>query len=128
MDRESNRKKWRVAFFAFLVLVLVLSVLAYNRIIPVNVRWIPYYDKIGHFILLGLASYLGYRATGRRHLVYFGVHVPSAPMLVMLLSLADEGLQAVTPYRNFSVLDLAANLGGVLFFYWIDRIWLDESR
>jgi VanZ family protein len=67
-----------------------------------------------HFFLLGAASYLSHRALGGRALA--ALPIPLGPLIVAAVAVADECTQALVPWRNFSALDMIANLAGVLLF------------
>lgn len=102
---------------------MTIIVAAYARLIPVQVAAFPLYDKLGHAVLLGTASFLGHRATGRKHVRLGRWAVPLAPLLVALAAFAEECLQAFSPYRTFSMLDYACDLIGIVLFYVADRAW-----
>ncbi len=55
---------WVLGFSLYFIVLLTIIGLAYLGIVPVKVSVIPFYDTIGHFILLGSASYLGHKALG----------------------------------------------------------------
>jgi uncharacterized membrane protein YoaT (DUF817 family) len=89
--------------------------------IPVKIKFIPFYDTLGHFILYGITAYLAHRALERKIVSYLGLNIPLGSLIISCFALVEESLQLLSPYRTFSLLDLTANLCGIILFYWIDR-------
>lgn len=112
-------RNWVIAFGLYFIVLLGIIGLAYLGILPVKVSAIPFYDTIGHFILLGSASYLGHKALGGQMMKIwpFPVIVPIAPIVVSLFAAVDESLQALSPLRTSSLSDMTANLVGIWVFY-----------
>jgi VanZ family protein len=112
---------WVIAFGIYFLILLVIIVLAYQGILPVKLSAIPFYDTLGHFILLGSASYLGHKAIGRQVLKIWHrpFTLPLAPLLLSVFAAVDESLQALSPLRTCSLSDMSANLIGIWFFYYV---------
>lgn len=98
---------------------MAICVSAYLKILPVKSSTIPFYDTIGHFILIGLASFFSHLAMKKRKITIGTFLLPLAPLLVSIFTLIEEVLQNLSPYRTFSLSDLAADLVGIIFFYWL---------
>jgi hypothetical protein len=113
---EPERRFWRRAFGAYLVVIGAISTSAYLKIIPPWIAVIPYFDAAAHFILLGLASYLSHRALAGRRIALGSLRVPLGPLVVGSVAVVDECVQAFVPWRTFSALDMAGNLAGVVVF------------
>ena len=94
----------------------MISVCAYLKILPPQ---LAVYDKLGHFILLGFASFLSHQALGRRMVGAIAFLIPLGPLLVTFFSLIDECLQILSSARSFSLIDLGANWIGIWVFYWL---------
>ena len=66
-------KKWAIILLGYFLLLITLSFLAYNRMIPSIIAKIPYYDDIGHFVLFMVAIHPHFNhlvdtcCGGRRH-------------------------------------------------------------
>lgn len=112
-------KVWVVTFWIYFAILMAISISAYLKILPVKSSIIPFYDTIGHFILIGLATFFAHLALKKRKIRILAARVPLAPLLVSFFTLADEILQTLSPYRTFSMSDLAADLVGISFFYWL---------
>jgi VanZ family protein len=112
LPSDDDRRFWKRAFGAYLVVIGAISGAAYLRILPRWIAVIPYFDAGAHFILLGLASYLSHRALGGRRIG----RLPLGPLVVGAVAVTDEIVQAFVPWRTFSALDMVGNLGGVVLF------------
>jgi polysaccharide biosynthesis protein VpsQ len=112
-------RNWVIAFGLYFIVLLTIIGLAYRGILPVNLPALPFYDTLGHFILLGSASYLGHKALGGQMMKLWplAVTVPLAPIIVTVFAIADESLQALSPLRTSSLSDMTANLVGIWLFY-----------
>lgn len=111
-----SRRLWVAVFTCYLVVIATISASAYLRLIPGYIFTIPFYDTGMHFFLLGGASYLCHRALGGRRVAIASLLVPLGPLVVGAVSVTDECVQALVPWRSFSGLDMAANLAGVVLF------------
>lgn len=108
---------------------MAISISAYLRIIPVKSSIFPYYDTIGHFVLLGIATFLGHLALRKRKIYLSRLSIPLAPILVVICCIIDELLQSLSPYRTASFSDLAADLVGIMVFYWLaEQVNLKPSK
>ena len=116
-----SNQRWVLGFILYFVILLTIFVFAYLGIVPVKISAIPFYDTIGHFILLGFASYLGHKALGNRMINIWSrcMSLPLAPILISIFALLEQSLQLLSPLRSSTLSDLAANLIGIWFFYWL---------
>lgn len=112
-------RNWVIAFGIYFVVLLTIIGLAYLGILPVKLAAIPFYDTLGHFILLGTASYLGHKALEGQMIKVWRcpLTLPLAPILVTIFAIVDESLQALSPLRTSSLSDMTANLVGIWVFY-----------
>jgi VanZ family protein len=86
-------------------------------------------DKLAHFILYGTASFLGHRATNRRHLRQPGCPIPVFPALFTLFTLGEEIVQQFSPNRTLDLIDLLASFAGIAVGYWLaERRWVASSK
>ena len=120
---KSCNKGWVFAFWFYFAILATISLSAYMRILPVKSSTIPFYDTIGHFVLIGLAAFFGHLALNKRKIEVFKLAVPVAPVLTGICSIIDELLQRLSPYRTFDLTDLAADFVGILFFYLLAERW-----
>lgn len=116
-----HRRRWIAAFWGYIAVLATISLAAYLRLLPreTGPLSLPHVDTVLHFMFLGGASYLSHRALGGRRDQVGRFAVPIGPFIVALVSVADECFQAFVPVRTFSLLDMAANLSGVVTFGWL---------
>lgn len=112
---------WAIAFCLYLLVLTLITVSAYLKLLPTELSAIPAYDTLGHFFLLGIASYLSHMAL-RGRVFYLGqLSLPLGPTLVGAIVIVDEILQGLSPNRTVSVTDVAASFSGILLFYRLAR-------
>ncbi|MEA5570949.1 VanZ family protein [Calothrix sp. UHCC 0171] len=110
---------WVTAFWFYLGILLAISMSAYLKIIPTEIAQVPYYDTILHFLLLGIAAYLSHLALNKRQLHILNTALPLAPVIVFLFCIIDEIIQKYTPHRSADIIDLAADICGIILFTWL---------
>jgi len=82
----------------------------------------PPYDKLGHFVLYGIASFLCHRATGKKKMNLFNYSIPFGPTIFTIFTAAEEMLQAILPNRTASIEDLLYSFCGIAVFYLIGEV------
>ena len=118
--QQNFSKKWAIACFCYLAVLLGIVFLANLGMLPVReLAKIPHYDTIGHFFLYGIASYLSHRALAKRAIAIIGYPFPLGPTIFSIFTILEELLQQILPHRTFSLLDLSASLLGIIVFYGI---------
>ena len=108
---------WIVLAVFSTIFILVVLMKAYSGGIPSFIGSIPYYDKIGHFVLYGIWSYLFWRAS-RRTVFYM---IPLTPALITVFTVVEEYLQVLSPNRTASFADLFFSLMGIWLVIVVDR-------
>ncbi|MGB0757457.1 MAG: VanZ family protein [Patescibacteria group bacterium] len=111
-----SKRYWIILLLLHLVILAAIIAGAYLGFIPTEIAYIPFYDFIGHFVLLGILSYLLHRSLNRKHFA----RVPAAPLLVTGLAIIEEFTQLMSSIRAFSFLDMFANVIGIWTAYFID--------
>ncbi|MBG1243561.1 VanZ family protein [Nostoc sp. NZL] len=124
-----SNQRWVFAFWVYFGILISISMSAYLRIIPTEISQIPYSDTILHFLLLGIAAYLGHLALNKRKIQILNIYLPLAPLIVIFFCIVDEIIQLFTPYRSFDLVDLGADLCGIVLFTWLaERQNLNKSE
>jgi len=108
-----SQKHKVILLASFALFLAVVFVGAYSGLIPTEIRAIPYYDSIGHFVLYGLLAYLAVTAY-QRSLNVGGTRVPIAIIAVAGIAIIDEATQVFSTMRTFSYTDLVWGLFGVM--------------
>ncbi|OUL35205.1 VanZ family protein [Nostoc sp. T09] len=110
---------WVFAFWLYFGILMSISLSAYLKIIPTELSEFPHYDTILHFLLLGIAAFLSHLAFNKRKIQILNISLPLAPMIVIFFCVVDEVIQFFVPYRSFDLVDLAADLCGIVLFTWL---------
>jgi VanZ family protein len=115
------KRNWTILFSLYFLFLLTVIISAYRGILPVELEHIPFYDTVGHFLLLGIASYLGHKALDGQmfKIRFFPVALPLAPVLITMFIAIEESFQLLSPLRTASLVDMTANLIGIWGFYWL---------
>ncbi|MGF1600635.1 MAG: hypothetical protein ACFCU8_01225 [Thermosynechococcaceae cyanobacterium] len=108
---------WVALGLLYTALFGVILVLAYSGNLPPQLAIIPNYDKPGHLILYGVATYLGHRVLRWRRVGQ--LYLPLWVIIFGSFTLFEEGLQAFSPNRTFDGLDLIMSFLGVGLGYWL---------
>ena len=112
---KSNRP-WVIAFWFYIGIIISISLSAYLKIIPNEIKKFPYYDTILHFLLIGFSAFLGHLAFNKRKINIFNIPVPLTPIIISIFVLIEECLQMFSPHRSFDLVDLAADFCGMVVF------------
>jgi VanZ family protein len=109
--------RWRWLLWPQVALMVVVSQLAYMGRLPLALLRLPYTDKVLHFLLFGsvvvwLSLWLGPRRLAG---------VPVAVALPFGLAVLEEGAQAFSRQRSAGLDDLAADLLGMVLFWWLGQ-------
>lgn len=122
----------RVAWVLFVLLAIVVGFniwSADNGVSNVLLKWVKgirHGDKYAHFMLYGGLAYLLHIALQGRWWRVWRISLPVAALVVLGFGLGEEISQLFTPRRQFDWIDLACNLGGVIFFMLLAEgtLWL----
>lgn len=108
--------RWFYLVILFLLVLLIATILAYLQLIPGEIKKIPHYDSIGHFILFGILAFSLDRALRGRTTRVMGVTLPIGSTIIAIYAIIDESLQYYSTVRTFDLTDLACSLLGVITF------------
>lgn len=118
MNNGKPHRAWQVALILYVIALGVISALAYTKRLHVAaIVGRTHADKLIHFVLLGVASFLARRASGDVRMKLW--NLPLGPFLVGICATLDECAQGLSPHRTFSFADMFANLSGVVVFGWL---------
>lgn len=114
-----NRKAWLQGMIFILTLIITASILAYLGLFPAEIRYIPYYDSIGHFLLFGLLTLMLDKVFREKNLLL--EYLPFASVIVTCYALIDESLQYFSSVRSFDWTDFLYGFIGIVIFTFISR-------
>lgn len=83
------------------------------------VRHLPFGDKAGHFLLYGMLAFLANLALDNKRVRVFSYRVLLGAVLVLIFAVAEEFTQIMLSTRDFELLDIICDLGGVICFSWL---------
>lgn len=104
-----------IAFAAFLGWIIYLANSGQNSLFFQWIAAIPYGDKLGHLVLFATFTLLATLALGARVVPLYGkVKVYWGALLVCAFALIEEISQAFIATRTFDLVDLGADLLGII--------------
>jgi len=128
LNGKKGLERWRWLVWPQIGFVIVVTQMAYLNYLPFHLlRW-QYSDKVLHFFLAGLVTFWLHIWLRGRSTRLLGIPLPLAIVLVFLIALIDEGFQYLSPVRNADLIDLASDLGGMIFFWIPSHIIVWWSR
>ncbi len=115
MFEHTHRLKWLTLAYAS-TLVLLIAVADRGTLAISWLAGLPAGDKIGHFVLMGLLSYLVNTALGGARWHWQRLSVLKGSLLVTALVVAEELSQLWLTHRAFELADLTADVAGIWVF------------
>ncbi|MBN1537308.1 MAG: VanZ family protein [Anaerolineales bacterium] len=106
----------------FIVTIAVIIIFADQGMVPGVIGMMYNYawgDKLGHFILMGLLTFLVNLSLSARRVKIFSRPVLLGSILVTIAVVAEETSQLFLDSRSFSWLDLGSDLIGILCASWL---------
>lgn len=108
-----------ILFGAFMVTIVSLKNAGLGAPFFAFFGQIPYHDKVGHFILMGILGFLAVAAiTPRLRLPRKNAFIRVMAILVTIIAL-EEISQGFLPQRTLSLSDFVFGVAGALSFGWI---------
>ncbi|MCW5202805.1 MAG: hypothetical protein QTN59_08595 [Candidatus Electrothrix communis] len=114
--KKSNRL-WAIFGILFLAFFLYVIYAASQGTLPFFIRRLymfPGGDKLGHFILLGIASFFANQLLHPRHFLVFGKVFFVGTLIVLLAITGEEISQIFIANRTFDLIDLFCSYLGII--------------
>lgn len=113
-----QRSLWRLtlAFVVLLVLIVVMADTGRGQAFFALIEAIPGGDKTGHFVLMGLASFLVNLSLSAARVQIGPVRLLKGSLIVAAVVTLEEASQLLFASRGASVLDLLADYAGIILF------------
>lgn len=122
-DRSNPRKMISWLLWPQIALVVMVTLMAYLGLLPLDLlRW-PFADKVLHMLLIGALAFWLNLWLPDWQLQLGRLRLPVAVALPFALAAGEELMQSRSPLRTFDLGDLASDLLGLLLFYALSR-WL----
>ena len=116
----AERLRW--LFWPMLALVCFISELAYLRLLPSRLLAVRGIDKVFHFGLFGALAFLfDLWLRGRDLRLFRRLRLPLALVVLLAAASTEEALQSLSPARTAELLDLTADLLGMLLAVVLSR-------
>jgi membrane-associated phospholipid phosphatase len=133
LSRAVAGDRWRHRWLLWpqLGLVLAVSLVAYTGAFSHGqIAWLraPGMDKALHFLLFGLLALGVHLHTRGRTLRLGPARIPLAVLVPLLGAAAEELAQTLSPNRSADLVDLLADLLGLLVFWQVGRFITSTSR
>ena len=111
------KMKWLTGVYIFiLVLIVFLADRKESQFLFRPIRNLPYGDKAGHFLLMGLFSLILNLALSCRTVKIWKLNLLSGSLIVALVVTLEEFSQLFVRYRSFDLVDLCFDYAGIIFF------------
>ena len=118
-----SKKFWIVTSVLYFLIILSIMLIAdMGKLVNFPLAHPPY-DKLGHFVLYGIASFLCHRATGKKMIRLLNYAIPFGPAIFTVFTAAEETLQAILPNRTASIEDFLFSFAGIAVFYLVGEVW-----
>ena len=101
--------------------VIVMTQMAYLDILPKTLLAWPHSDKVIHALFFGAVVFWLTMWWPERRVQVGPWELPLAIVLPIMLALAEEIVQAYSPLRTGDLVDLSADLAGMVVFWWLSR-------
>lgn len=113
-----QRSLWRLtlAFIVLLVLIVIVADSGRGQVFFALIEAIPGGDKTGHFVLMGLASFLVNLSLSAARVQIGPVRLLKGSLIVAVVVTLEEASQLLFASRGASVLDLLADYAGIVLF------------
>jgi len=121
--------KWLTGIYLFIlgVIVFLADQRQYQPLFG-RIRALPYGDKMGHFILMGVFSFLLNIALSSRRVRLWKVLVLKGSLVVALLVTLEELSQLFVPSRSFDPVDLLFDYAGIFSFGFVAYLLTGRRR
>jgi VanZ family protein len=105
-----------VVYIIILVAIIFIADAEQYKHLLQPIRGIPYGDKISHFLLMGLLSFLVNLSFSCSRVKISGVYFLKGSLIVAVIVTIEEFSQLFFKYRTFDLIDLASDYLGIFLF------------
>ena len=116
---KSSNKIWIFACCLYLAILIFISTSPYLKSFSYLLKGIPFANTLIEFLLIGFATFLSHLSLNKRYVMVFGIFFPQAPLIIAMCCTLDEILQTLSAKPSSSIMDLIADLAGILLFYFL---------
>ncbi len=116
MSEHDDRRLNRLTLAYASTLMLLVAAADRGSLVTSYLAGLPAVDKVGHFLLVGLLSYLANAALGGRRWRWRRFSLLKGSVLVGAFVAVEETSQLWLAHRSFELADLAADVAGIWVF------------
>lgn len=121
--------KWiTIVFIVLIILIIIVANLGLGPSFFPFIYQIPGGDKIGHFFLMGILSFLVNSVLKTRKIRIFSINFLLGILIVMAIVTIEEVSQIFLDYRAFSIIDLVFDYFGIVLFGYLADYLLNLHR
>lgn len=109
--------KWlSIILGVILIFIVIVANLGLGPAVFPFIYLIPGLDKAGHFILMGVLSFLINSVMSASRVNIFSVDLLKGSLIVIVIATIEEFSQLFLKFRAFSILDLFFDYSGIIIF------------
>lgn len=116
------------SFIAFIIFMLLSVNLGWNWFFLRWTKFVPFQDKMMHFVFIGLLSFFVNLLLDARRTDFVSTSVLTGSLLIFAITTVEEFSQILLANRNFELLDLLCNVLGILFFGKLAELYVQKSK
>jgi VanZ family protein len=108
---------YRLITISYIAIIIFIIIAADMGQLNFTIRWIhsiPYGDKLGHFILVGMLAFVVNLSLGAARWHWLGWSMLKGSLIIFILITLEECSQLFISYRHFDIGDLLSNYLGIL--------------
>ncbi|MGB2963556.1 MAG: VanZ family protein [Anaerolineales bacterium] len=121
--------KWiTIVFIVLLILIVIVANLGLGPSFFPFIYQIPGGDKLGHFFLMGILSFLVNIILKTKKIRIFSINFLLGILIVMAIVTIEELSQIFLDYRVFSIIDLVTDYFGIVLFGYLADYSLNHQR
>ena len=122
------RYLFSITFFLFICWIIFEADTGSPNFFIDQVKGIPYGDKLGHFTLYGMLTFLVNISLKLHSTTLKGHTIQSGALLVGSFAILEEFTQILLHTRNFQLSDIVSDLVGIYCFSWLSIRFVQWSR
>ena len=121
--------KWlSIILGVILIFIVIVANLGLGPSVFPFIYLIPGLDKAGHFILMGVLSFLINSVMSASRVNIFSVDFLKGSLVVIVIATIEEFSQLFLKFRAFSILDLFFGYSGIIIFGYFAAYLVNRKR
>jgi len=113
-------------YIALIILIIFLANSGALHSVIKPLQKIPYFDKWGHFFLVGMLAFVVNIALSLRTIKFLKFKILLGSLIVVVIMTLEEFSQAFVSSRTFDLIDLTADYVGIICFSYL-ALWIHKK-